>query len=280
VVARTYDGTRLCVEAIGDPADPAILLIAGAAATMDLWDDELCERLADGGRLVIRYDHRDTGASTTHPPGTPPYSGSDLAEDAIAVLDALEIARAHLVGMSMGGGLAQELAFTHRDRIATLTLISTTAIDFEREDLPGMTDALRATFAAPQPDPDWSDRDAVIAYLVENERPFASPQDFDEARARARAERVYERSTDPAAAANHWAIGGDGPEPGDVSTLRDLPTLVFHGTADPFFPIEHGRSLAARIPGARLIELDGVGHQVPPPRTWDVVVAALLEHTA
>jgi pimeloyl-ACP methyl ester carboxylesterase len=280
VVARTYDGTRLCVEAIGDRADPPILLIAGAAATMDLWDDELCERLADGGRLVIRYDHRDTGRSTTHPPGTPSYTGSDLAEDAIAVLDALEISRAHLVGMSMGGGLAQELAFTHRDRIATLTLISTTAIDFEREDLPGMTDALRATFAVPPPDPDWSDRAAVIAHLVEAERAFASCRDFDVARARERAARAYDRSTDPAAAANHWAIGGDGPEPGDVSTLRDLPTLVFHGTADPFFPIEHGRSLAARIPGARLIELEGVGHQVPPPRTWDLVVAALLEHTA
>ena len=115
MVARTYDGTALCVDAIGDRADPAILLIAGAASTMELWDDELCERLADGGRLVVRYDHRDTGSSTTHPPGPPPYSGSDLAEDAIAVLDALEISRAHLVGMSMGGGLAQELAF-NRDR--------------------------------------------------------------------------------------------------------------------------------------------------------------------
>jgi pimeloyl-ACP methyl ester carboxylesterase len=280
VVARTYDGTSLCVEAIGDRADPAILLIAGAAASMDLWDDELCARLAAGGRLVIRYDHRDTGRSTTWPPGTPPYSGSDLAEDAIAVLDALEIDRAHLVGLSMGGGLAQELAFTHRDRLATLTLIATTAIDFEREDLPGMTDALRASFAAPRPDPDWSDRDAVVAHLVESERPFASPGDFDEARARARAERIYERSIDPAAAANHWAIAGDGPEPGDVGRLHDLPTLVLHGTADPFFPIEHGRSLAERIPGARLIELEGVGHQVPPPRTWDLVVAALLDHTA
>jgi pimeloyl-ACP methyl ester carboxylesterase len=280
VEARTRDGARLSVEAIGAPGDPAILLIAGAAASMDLWDDELCARLADGGRRVIRYDHRDTGRSTTYPAGAPPYSGTDLAQDAIAVLDALGIARAHLVGISMGGGLAQELAFTHRERLLTLTLMATTAIDFEREDLPGMSEALRAALADPRPEPDWDDRHAAVAYLVENERPFASARDFDELRARSRAERIYDRSLEPASAANHWAIGGEGPAPGDVSRLHDVPTLVLHGTEDPFFPLEHGRSLAARIPGARLIELDGVGHEPPPPRTWDVVVPALLRHTA
>jgi pimeloyl-ACP methyl ester carboxylesterase len=280
VEVRTHDGARLEVEAIGAADDPAILLIAGAAASMDLWEDEFCARLAEGGRRVIRYDHRDTGRSTTYPAGAPPYSGTDLAEDAIAVLDGLGIAQAHVAGMSMGGGLAQELAFTRRERLLTLTLIATTAIDFEREDLPGMTDALRAAFAEPRPEPDWDDRHAAVAYLVESERPFASARDFDERRARSRAERVYDRSLEPASAANHWALGGEGAPPGDVSRLRDLPTLVLHGTADPFFPVEHGRSLAARIPGARLIELDGVGHEPPPPRTWDVVVPALLEHTA
>ena len=163
---RTPDGARLCVDTLGDPGDPPILLIGGAAASMDLWDDELCARIAASGRLVVRYDHRDTGRSTTYPPGAPPYTGNDLAEDAIAVLDALGVGRAHLVGMSMGGGLAQQLAFTHRERVATLTLISTTAIDFASGDLPGMTQALRSAFEEPPPLPDWNDREAAVAYLV------------------------------------------------------------------------------------------------------------------
>jgi pimeloyl-ACP methyl ester carboxylesterase len=95
------NGVPLCVETFGAAGDEPILLIMGAAASMDWWEDGFCERLAAGGRFVIRYDHRDTGRSITYEPGAPGYTGSDLVEDAVGVLDALGLPRAHVVGMSM-----------------------------------------------------------------------------------------------------------------------------------------------------------------------------------
>lgn len=112
----TVDGVELCLETFGDRTDPALLLIGGAAASMDWWDVGFCQRLADGGRFVVRYDHRDTGNSVTSPVGEPSYSSQDLATDPLRILDALGIARAHLVGLSMGGGIAQHLAARHPDR--------------------------------------------------------------------------------------------------------------------------------------------------------------------
>jgi pimeloyl-ACP methyl ester carboxylesterase len=113
------------VETFGDAGAPAILLISGAAASMDWWDAEFCRRLAAGGRFVIRYDHRDTGRSVGYPPGAPGYTGADLVGDAVGLIDALAGGRAHVVGLSMGGGIAQYLAIHHGDRVATLTLMST-----------------------------------------------------------------------------------------------------------------------------------------------------------
>src|SRR3954452_8282491 len=101
------NGIDVCIETFGEPTDPAVLLIGGATSSMDWWDDEFCRRLAACGRLVIRYDHRDTGRSTSFPPGAPPYSAVDLAHDALGVLDVLGIHRAHLVGFGLGGALAQ-----------------------------------------------------------------------------------------------------------------------------------------------------------------------------
>ncbi len=277
--ALAGDGAQICVETIGDRAAPAILLIAGSAWSMDWWDDDLCRRLAARGRLIVRYDNRDTGRSTAYPPGSPGYTGADMVADAVAVLDELRIDRAHVVGLSMGGGIAQHVAVDHRDRVATLTLISTTSAGDGHKGLPGMTEELQAALADERPEPDWEDRDAVIDHIVEGERPFAGPGDFDEPRIRAIAGRVHDRSNDMAASlANHWLL--DGGRPARVSELRGLPTLVLHGTADPLFPPAHGRALADEIPGARLIELDGVGHQLPPPRTWDLVVDALIAHTS
>ncbi len=277
---RVGDDVHLCVEAIGDPARPAVLLIGGATWSMDWWEDGLCRRLADRGRLVVRYDQRDTGESTSCPPGAPGYTGADLVRDAVAVLDGLGIARAHVVGLSMGGGIAQRLALEHRDRLATLTLMSTSPIDPGIEGLPGVAPELQATFAEERPDPDWRDREAVIEHIVEGERPYAGPGTFDERRVRAIAGRVVDRSTDVAASlTNHFLLEDDGPVDQRLHRLEGLPTLVVHGTADPLFPAAHGRALADAIPGARLIELDDVGHQLPPPRTWGRLIDALVEHT-
>jgi pimeloyl-ACP methyl ester carboxylesterase len=271
-------GVGLCVETFGDDRDPAVLLIMGAAASMLWWEDEFCERLASGGRLVIRYDHRDTGRSVTYAAGAPGYTGDDLVADAAGVLDAVGVARAHLVGMSMGGAIAQLLALDHPDRVLSLTLISTSP--GAGPDLPAMSDELRAYFAEPPPQPDWSDRDAVIDYLVEDERVYAArSRPFDEAARRELAGRNFDRSIDIAASlTNHFLLEG-GKSPRERLGEIRVPTLVVHGAEDPLFPIGHGRALAREIPVARLVTLEQTGHELPR-ATWDAVIPAILEHTS
>jgi pimeloyl-ACP methyl ester carboxylesterase len=272
------NGVELCVETFGDPADPAILLIAGGMGSMLSWEEEFCERLAAGGRCVIRYDQRDTGRSVTYDPGAPQYTGLDLVADAVGILDALGVDRAHIVGISMGGGVAQFLTLDYPDRVASLTLISTSPSGSDA-DLPGMSERLRAHFAEPPAEPDWTDRDAVIEYLVEDARPYASPsQPFDEAPWRELAGRDFDRSINIASSANHFLAEGGGRWRGRLGEIR-APTLVLHGAEDPFFPIEHGVALAREIPGADFVALEQTGHELPR-RVWGIVVPAILAHTS
>lgn len=276
------DGARLCIETFGEDSDSALLLIAGATSSMDWWDADLCHTLAAGGRLVIRYDHRDTGASSSAPAGSPDYTAADLVNDPIAILDALGIDRAHLVGLSMGGGIAQQVTVGQPDRVSSLTLIATTPAGQRSAaaDLPPPAPQVAVTFSEPAPDPDWTYRDALIGHIVEGERPFAGTLGFDEGRIRAVAQTVVDRTNDiRAAMTNHWLLDHDG---GPAFAMVDIsvPTLVLHGTADPLFPVAHGAALAAEIPDATLVRLEGMGHEYPPPQLWDVVVPALLEHTA
>ena len=272
---------RLGIETFGSPADPTVLLIAGGAQSMVWWEDGFCARLAAAGRFVVRYDHRDTGRSTTSPAGHPTYTAEDLATDPLRVLDALDRPAAHIVGLSLGGGIAQRIAVTRPERLHTLTLMSSSpAGPTEDLVLPGPAPQLAATFSDPVPEPDWSDRDAVLAYRVEVERPYAGTLGFDEPRVRALAAREIDRTTDMAASmTNHFLLDDCWPasaRTGDIAS----PTLVLHGTADPAFPLAHGQALARLIPRARLVELDGVGHQQPPPQRWEVALDALVEHTA
>ncbi|WP_381803281.1 alpha/beta fold hydrolase [Streptomyces niveus] len=274
------NGVRLCVQTFGSPADPTILLIGGAGSSMDGWDEGFCARLAAGRRHVVRYDHRDTGRSVNSPAGAPDYTFSALLADAVGLLDTLGVDRAHVVGISMGGGLAQVLAVAHPERVATLTLVSTSPAGPTESELPLPSERMRAAFAVPAPEPDWSDRAAVIAYMVEAERLFAGSAPFDEDAVRESSGHIVDRTTDiEAALKNHWALPDDD-EPVTV-LLSDVtaPTLVLHGTEDPLFPLDHGRALAEGIPDARLVALDGVGHQAPPARVWDTAVPAVLHHT-
>ncbi|SFD20159.1 alpha/beta fold hydrolase [Streptomyces aidingensis] len=275
---------ELCTESFGDPLAPMVLLIAGGACSMDWWDAGFCRRLADGGRFVVRYDHRDTGRSTGCPPGAPAYTGSDLTGDAAGLIEALgDGGRAHVVGLSMGGGIAQHLAAEHAARVATLTLMSTSpAFPLVHEArLPPMADRLRAVFDAPAAEPDWSDGDAVVDYVAEQERPYAGPDFFDETWVRAVARRAVGRTANPEAAMkNHWILAEG--EDGATHRLDEVtaPVLVVHGSEDPLFPPGHAHALVREIPGAQLLMLEGFGHQAPPPAVWDLLVPALLRHTA
>ena len=270
----------LCIETFGNASDPTVLLMAGATSSMDWWEDGLCEQIASGGRTVIRYDQRDTGRSVTYEPGAPNYTEADLLHDALGLLDALGIERAHFVGVSMGGGSAQSLAIAHPERVASLTLVSTSSVSLEG--MPPMSDELRETFAHPPADPDWTDREAVVDSIVEGWRPYHGTRPFDESRLREIAERVFDRTTNmESSMKNHWVIEEGEGAPGQAE-LRSItaPTLVVHGTADPLFPFPHGEALAREIPNARLLPLEGMGHGYPPDWAWPVFVPALLVHTA
>src|SRR5215216_527498 len=277
------NGVDLCVQTFGNRADPTILLIMGGASSMDWWEDGFCERLTAASQFVIRYDHRDTGQSVSYEPGAAPYSLRDLAEDALGLLDALGLESAHLVGMSMGGWIGQLVALDHPDRVASLTLISTspTADESSDPDLPEISEKLQAFFAEEaSSEPDWSDRDAVIDSIVEGERPFAGTRPFNEAAIREIAARAFDRTTNLASSiTNHAGI-----DPGDrwrerLGEVR-APTLVIHGSDDPMYPYANAVALAKEIPGAQLLALERVGHEVAPRDLWDVVVPAILQHTA
>jgi pimeloyl-ACP methyl ester carboxylesterase len=272
---------ELCVETFGSTQQPTVVLVSGAAASMDWWDADLCERLVEGGRHVVRYDHRDTGESTTVAPGNPAYDGWQLMRDCAGLVEALGVGPVHLVGVSMGGGIAQAIALRRPELVSGLTLVSTSAVGGVDADLPGPTAEVRALVDAPPPEPDWTDVDSYADWVVACGRPYAGSIGLDEPHARSVAAAVHARSHDPAAANNHWLVIDGDDEPGDPLDVHRItaPTLVVHGSDDPLFPLPHGDALAAAIPGATLLVVPGMGHEVPPPATWDVVVPALLAHT-
>jgi pimeloyl-ACP methyl ester carboxylesterase len=233
--------------------------------------------LARGRRFVIRYDHRDTGRSVTYEPGSPGYTSADLVADAAGVLDAYGVPAAHVVGVSMGGALAQLFALDFADRVLSLVLISTSrALPGERG-LPPPTEDL-ARFAATAM-VDWSDAESVIEYLVEYSRVLAGGRrPFGEAAVRELARRDLERARNFAAAQNHAVLSDDQRSREPLSSIA-ARTLVIHGTADPMFPLQHGEALAEEIAGATLLPLAGAGHGIDR-ADWDALARAILEHTS
>jgi pimeloyl-ACP methyl ester carboxylesterase len=269
------NGVAICAETFGRGSDPALLLIHGAVASLRAWDEELCERLAAGGRFVIRYDHRDQGQSVSYPPGRPGYGLPDLAADALGLLDALGLERAHLVGRSMGGGIAALAAVEHPERVASLTLIATSP---GGADLPPPSPEFLARVQGPGPD--WSDRDAVVEHAIGMLRLFAagSPE-FDAERLRPLLAADLARTRNVASSQiNHFVMPLGEPLRPRLHELH-VPALVVHGERDPVFPLEHARAFARELPHAHLLVLDGVGHDLPR-SCWAQVVPAILKHTS
>ena len=271
------NGVELCTSSFGDPANPPILLIMGAGASMLWWEEGFCLRLTEGGRFVLRYDHRDTGRSVTYEPGHPEYTGADLVADAVGVLDAYWIDAAHVVGVSAGGALAQLLALRFPERVLSLVLISTSPATPVGRDLPWPTQSFRRFLESAKVD--WSDEESVIDYLVSYARVLAGDErPFDEEAARELVRRDVERARDIAASENHNAVIEEGELPrGQLSSIA-VSTLVIHGTADPAFPIEHGQALVDAIPAAELLVLKGAGHGVVR-ADWETIASAIVRHT-
>lgn len=262
VINVSANGANLAAESFGSPADPAVILVMGATASMLGWPAEFCRGLAAKGYFVIRYDHRDTGLSTTYQPGVPPYAVEDLAADLIAVMDACGVQKAQIVGMSLGGLIAQIVALSSPQRIESLTLIGSEPLGWDGAPLPHIAPDFLEHFGSLE-NLNWTETADVRNFLVEVERLCAgSGHPFDTARAQAKVDAVLARSQNIASAFNHGAVQLRDDWTG---RFRDIahPTLVIHGEEDPILPVQNGEALAAGISKARLRILAGVGHELP-----------------
>jgi pimeloyl-ACP methyl ester carboxylesterase len=274
---RTPDGVTLGIEHFGDAAAPLVLLAGGT--TMLSWPDALCAALARGGRHVVRYDLRDSGASTTLDPEAPAYTLRDLAADAAALAHGLDERPAHLAGIGVGGMVAQVAALNHPDAFSALTLVGTRSVapGPVDDDLPDHDAAVMERLFA-RPMPDWSDRAAVAEYAAVSAEILGN----DPTAARATAERIFDRTpgTEPAVQmANQLGMVFSRLDctPRWRERLPELaiPTLVVHGRRDRFFPVGNGEALASEIPGARLLVLEQAATAIPD-AVADEVAAAML----
>ena len=287
----TVGDITIAYETIGSDKDRPILLIAGLSSQMVTWPDEFCDRLAATGHYVIRFDNRDCGLSTKIESGgvpdvealmvaklegkpiNPPYTLSDMAADAVGLLDRLGLERVHACGLSMGGMIAQMMAIEFPARVASLTsMMSTTG----KQDLPGPTsEALDAMISVPP----W-ERESYIRYLTGVYRAFAGGSEaFDEKISNTIGGQAYDRRFYlmgfPRQMAAIIACGNREDRLAGVTA----PTLVIHGTSDPLVSIDHGRATADAVPGARLVLIEQLGHGLVFPSLWDEIISAITAHT-
>jgi len=283
------NGIDICYETFGDPNAEPMLLIMGLGAQMVLWDDAFCEQLAARGFRVIRFDNRDIGRSSKlsggkrltplellklrffHIPVAAPYKLHDMAKDTVALMDALSIQSAHVVGASMGGMIAQEVAISFPQRVRSLTSIMSTT---GNPKVPPPTRQATAMLMAPPPN-------TKEEFLVRFDQTWKMlrvgkfPQ--DEALDRARAERIFSRGLSPAGAGRQLrAILASGSRKQQLHQVK-APTLVIHGTVDPLVHPMGGKDTAASIPGARLLMIEGMGHALPI-ELWSRVIDAITTH--
>ena len=280
----TVGGLEICYQTFGRPSDPPLLLIAGVGAQMILWEDDFCAALAARGFWVVRFDNRDVGKSTKidwTPPADPgkavatrkpgdkipaPYLLKDMAGDAVGLMEVLGIASAHIVGASMGGMIAQEIAIRWPGRVRSLTSIMSTTSDPK---LPPPGAQAAQVFTAPPPTtPEEYVEANLRAWLIFRGSGFPE----DEKRDRARAMRAVARGGfDPRGGQRQFlAVMASGSRKAVLARVT-APTLVIHGADDPLVPLAAGEDTAASIPGARLVVLPRMGHSLPV-GTWPRII--------
>jgi pimeloyl-ACP methyl ester carboxylesterase len=284
------NGIQLCYDSFGDPTDPPLILIMGLAAQMIVWEDDFCAHLASLGLYVVRFDNRDIGLSTKFPEaGTPSmgelvvsrlwgwaprarYALVDMARDTVGLMDALGIGSAHVMGASMGGAIAQELAAHFPERVRTLTAIMSSSGDPK---LPPPKPKALAVLGRTAP----KEHAAFLRHYVNTWRVLAEEHfPFDEERTLQQAEATFARGINPPGVARQMlAILASGNRKEKLRELR-VPTLVIHGTLDPLIPFAAGLDLAETIPGATLIGVEGMGHTLPR-QVWPQVFEAIARHT-
>jgi pimeloyl-ACP methyl ester carboxylesterase len=275
---------ELVYETIGDPSGEPLLLVMGLGMQLIHWDRDLCEQFAERGFHVIRFDNRDAGLSTKISAPVPnvmrlmaglparvPYLLEDMASDSLGLLDHLEIERAHVVGTSMGGMIAQTMAIRRPERVLSLGSMLSTTGD-RRVGTPKLRVWSLLMRRAPQ------GRDAYIAYFVRLFRMIGSPDyPADEERIRKLAGATYDRCHYPAGTARQLAaILASGSRTAGLRQL-DVPTVVIHGRSDPLVPLRAGVATARAIPGAELITIPGMGHDMPK-ELWPTFVDAIARN--
>jgi pimeloyl-ACP methyl ester carboxylesterase len=283
------NGIELYYETHGDPADPALLLVNGYTSQITQWGEGFREALAARGRYVISFDNRDVGLST-HLDGVMvdvaavlaaaagkgemppvPYTLSTFAADGIGLLDHLGVESAHIAGSSMGGMIVQTMAIEHPSRVRTLTSIMSTTSE------PGYFSSTPEAQAALLGVPP-TEREAYIADTVERGRVYCSPRYYDDVEAAKKAAIAYDRAFYPEGALRQMAgIRASGDRSAGLRALR-CPTLVIHGRADTLIQPSGGERTAEIIPGANLLMLNDMGHDLPRP-LWPIIVDAIISHT-
>ena len=260
VVFAHNGSVRLATQSFGDDSGHPVVLIMGATASMLWWPDALCERLARSGNHVIRYDQRDTGASTSRPLGDVDYRVEDLVEDLVAVLDAHGLESAHLVGMSLGGYIAQIAALSHADRVRSLTLIASEPLGGVA-DSGGIDQSFMDHFATME-HLDWYDRNQVVAFMVEIGRlSTGTGREFDADATERRAGAEFDRTTTMASAFNHSMIVADESWNGRLGEI-EVPVLIIHGSDDPIVPVANAHAIAEQARDTQTLIIEGAGHEL------------------
>jgi len=282
---------RIEYETFGDPSSPPILLIIGLGGQLIYWDEEFCKQIAEAGLYVIRFDNRDAGLSTKFDAAgvpdimdvvgklmsrqkvTPPYTIEDMAADAVGLLDALSIDKAHICGMSMGGMIAQSLAIKYPGRVLSLTSIYSTT---GNPHLPQPKPEVMGLLLTPPP----QEREPFIQFYLNVFRALTGPRfGFDEEWVRQIMGRAYDRCFCPQGTGRQLvAILTQGNRQPALKSLR-VPTLVIHGDADPLVSVEAGKDTAEAVPGAELKIIQGMGHDLPHGEAWTQIVKDIIAHT-
>ncbi|MEM7329044.1 MAG: alpha/beta fold hydrolase [Pseudomonadota bacterium] len=289
----TTNGIQICYESYGDASAPTVLMIMGLGGQLTMWSDELIDNLVADGYRVISFDNRDIGLSHHHTGEKSPailkqillgrigiklktpYKLSDMATDTIGLLDALKLDRVHLVGISMGGMIAQHVSAMVPERVQSLTAIMTTT---GNPKLPRPSGKVMKAMVRRGPPP--TTRDAIIDQSVATFEVIGTPGENQNTNGmRDRITRSYDRSYNPAGLARQMsAIAASGDFRKFTRAIK-APTLVLHGSEDPLVPIEGGRDVAKLVHGARMEVLDGMGHDVPP-RFLSQITKHMLDHFA
>jgi pimeloyl-ACP methyl ester carboxylesterase len=262
---------RIYYDTFGFEDDPPLVLLCGLGSQVLYWREEFCFGLVDRGFFVLRVDIRDSGLST-HLPEDAAYTLSDMGDDIVAVIDALGVDRVHLAGQSLGGMIAQTVAIEHPQRVQTLTSISghTGNLEFGKP-----SDEAVAALAAPP----GATRDEQIERDTANRRIWASPSWFDEAETRAYYAESYDRARSPTGSLRQFnAMIASGSREEALRVLT-TPTLVIHGTLDPLIAPDGGTRTAELVPGAELLMIEGMGHDLPV-EAWQQIISAITAMAA